>query len=152
MEQITNENPEIRRKRLEILSKLKSGRAIDSKEYLDIPQELWADRDFSLAVLGIDGMALFCSPDFIRGDQEMVTTACRAFPGAIQAAADFLRSNEEFIVTLGRSIDFKKFPDYGVGNKGIRCFIQDTRIYGTPAIRIEQKIKGTYGTPGHLNQ
>lgn len=106
---------ELRRKRLEILSRSKSGRGF-SDEGMDNYPELWSDK-------------------------EIVTEACKSDPGNIERASVELKNNEDFIISLAKMIDFKKFPNYGVGGKGYVVFAQDAGFSLVDALRIERKIK-----------
>lgn len=116
MEQIeNNREEEVRIKRLETLSTLKSGR-----EFSDEVLEQY--------------------PELLK-DKEVVTTLCNIFPGYIESASNELKKDEDFIVTIAKSIDFKKFPNYGVGGKGITVFIRDAGYYGVDENRIAQRIK-----------
>jgi hypothetical protein len=107
---------DIRRWRLQILSKIKGEREFDEKELKN--PELWMDRNFSLEVVKSAPLYLGYAPESLRDDYEVVAAACLAYPGVIEDASNRIKKDEGYLVRLAKVIDFSKFKNFGGGING----------------------------------
>ena len=127
----------IRQKRLEILSKMSRGIALGSEELKGIPEELLSDKQFVLSMVQNNGINLHYASESLKDDREVVIAACFQFPGAIESASDTLRKDENFIIALGKEIDFTKFSNnYKAGQQGISCWLSEVGFNVADANRI----------------